>query len=123
MKDIKEIKTLIKVIKEREKIKTFSALTIYLTNYYFNYNFDIEHTDKELLEKMAMLFWLYISAYLVCPYKRKKKTLEEIFKDIDEEMYEYKQTVFNKWFFENLPLTEKQIEEKRMLLRLKKEEK
>lgn len=118
MRDIEEIKALVKIIKKKEKIKSFSALTIYVTNYYFSLNFDIEHTDRELLERMAMLFWLDISQYLVCPYKRQKKSLEQTLKDIDEEMYEYKKETFNEWLFNNLPVTEKQIEEKKKKLRL-----
>lgn len=118
MKDIEEIKALIKIIKKKEKIKNFSALTIYVTNYYFNLNFNIEYTDKDLLGRMATLFWLYVSEYLICPYKRKKKTLKEILKDIEEGMYEWKKATFNKWLINNIPVTKKQIKEKKERLRL-----
>ena len=118
MRDIEEVKALMKIIKKKEKLKSFPALTIYITNYYFSLNFDVIYIDKELLERMAMLFWLYVCGYLVCPYKRKKKTLKEIMKDIEEEMYEWKKATFNEWFFKNLPLTKKQVEEKKRSLRL-----
>lgn len=115
---IKEIKAIVNVLKRKTKSKNLLDIADYITDYYFSYNFDTEHTDKKLLEELTYFFMLDIIDYLLHPYKSNKKTLKETIKNIDKELYGYKQYRFNKWLLKNLPITEKQIKEKKRMLRL-----